>query len=214
MNGRSTSSNLLEFLHYSIKALNTNKQVDVLYTDFSKAFDVVDHSILVSKLDNFGLPVNLIEWLKSYLSNRRQYVNYGHVQSNKYVVNSGVPQGSHLGPILFLLFINDIVSAAGEYVFISLFADDLKMAVSIETINDTNKLQMAINNLKSWCDINKLHLNLDKCSIMSISKKRDQIIRNYSFGNHLFQRVSDHRDLGVIFDNKLNFVKHIDSIEY
>ncbi|XP_031627431.1 uncharacterized protein LOC116343496 [Contarinia nasturtii] len=85
MKGRSTSSNLLEFSHYSIKALNDDKQVEVLYTDFSKAFDIVDHSILISKLQSFHLPPNLIEWIKSYLSNRRQFVKYGQMDSSEFV---------------------------------------------------------------------------------------------------------------------------------
>lgn len=92
------------------------------------------------------------------------------MESSEFVVNSGVPQGSHLGPTLFLLFINDIVrTIGGNDIFISLFADDLKLATAIENITDSNKLQAAINKLKFWCETNSLDLNLDKWSIMSIS---------------------------------------------
>lgn len=211
MMGRSTSSNLLEFLHFATKEIHENNQVDVLYTDFSKAFDLVDHTILVSKLHNFNLPNKLIKWIDSYLSNRRQFVKYEQKESIEYDVNSGVPQGSHLGPTLFLLFINDIVPALGDNVYISLFADDLKIASKINNTSDVNNLQKAIDNLKNWCEENKLHLNLDKCSIMTISRKREKIDANYFYGSHKFNRANEQRDLGVTFDNKLNFVKHTDS---
>lgn len=213
MKSRSTSSNLLEFLHFSIKAMNDDKQVDVLYTDFSKAFDIVDHSVLISKLHNFNLPSNLIDWISSYLTSRRQFVKYEKMDSSDFNVNSGVPQGSHLGPTLFLMFINDIINdIQNDDIFISLFADDLKIATSINNIEDTIKFQHSINKLKVWCERNNLFLNLDKCSVMSITRKRELISNTYIYGGHEFKRVLEQRDLGIIFDNKLNFVKHIDSI--
>lgn len=212
MSGRSTTSNLLEFQQFALKSLNDGKQIDVLYTDFSKAFDIVDHSILFSKLRNFDLPNNLVEWIGSYLSKRSQFVKYNNMESSDFIVNSGVPQGSHLGPTLFLLFINDIVRTIDGSIFVSLFADDLKMATVINNNSDTNKLQSSINKLKMWCKSNKLYLNLNKCSIMSISRKRNLIVNDYFYGDHQFVRVNEQRDLGVIVDNKLNFIKHIESI--
>lgn len=212
MRKRSTSSNLTEFSQYVHKSINGATQVDVLYTDFSKAFDTLNHEKLLRKLNDFNIPSNLINWIKSYLSNRKQFVSYGNCNSSEFVINSGVPQGSHIGPTLFLLFINDIVNDIGEDVFISLFADDLKIAKEIKNNDDTRKLQLAIDKLNHWCDSNDLHLNLSKCSIMTISRKREPILCNYSYKNQAFNRVYEQKDLGVIVDNKFTFVKHIDMI--
>jgi len=201
----------MEFIHFVRK----NKgQVDVLYTDFKKAFDKVNHRILLAKLRKLGLPSNLVDWIESYLCNRRQFVDYNNRHSSEFVVNSGVPQGSHLGPLLFLVFINDIVASLGDDVFISLYADDLKIAVAINTPNDTIKLQTAINQLEKWCIENDLHLNLDKCSILSISNKREHniVIADYKYGSHSFKRVTEQRDLGVTIDSKMNFIAHKSSV--
>lgn len=119
-----------------------------------------------------------------------KFVNYELKESCEFIVNSGVPQASHLGPTLFLLFMNDIVSAIGDDVFISLFDDDLKMAMSIENINDSNKLQVAIDKFgKRWCKTYMMPINLEKCSIMSISRKLEKIDIDYSYGSHRFTRV-------------------------
>lgn len=146
------------------------------------------------------------------MSDRRQFVDYNGHYSTEFTINSGVPQGSHLGPLLFLVFINDIVEKMGENVFISIFADDLKIAVSMNSINDSIKLQSAIDELEMWCNENDLHLNLDKCSILSITNKRDIIEAEYKYGNHIFKRVTEQRDLGVIIDTKLNFASHKSSL--
>ncbi|RYE19246.1 MAG: reverse transcriptase family protein, partial [Sphingobacteriaceae bacterium] len=204
---RSPTTNLMEFVHFII---GNKGQVDVLYTDFKKAFDKVNHQIPINKMNELGLPQNLIYWIKSYLTDRRQFVDYNGKHSSEFVVNSGVPQGSHLGPLLFLIFINDIVANLGNEVFISLFADDLKIAVAINSIADTIKLQTAINKLEKWCNANDLHLNLDKCSVLSISNRHENniIVADYKYGNHIFKRVAEQKDLGVIIDSKLNFIAH------
>lgn len=207
---RSTVTNLMEFSNFVHK--NRSTQVDVLYTDFMKAFDKVNHRKLLSKLGLFGLPGNLLMWLKSYLSDRCLFVNYESKSSVEFVANSGVPQGSHLGPTLFLLFINDIAEKFGDDIFLSLFADDLKIAVVIRTHHDTVKLQTAIEQLREWCNENDLHLNLNKCCIMSISNKLELIDGHYCYGSQQFQRVQQQKDLGVIIDAKMKFNGHIDAI--
>ena len=210
--GKSTVTNLSEFTTYALKGISAGFQVDVLYTDFAKAFDRVNHKILFAKLRNYNIPENLIAWLKSYLSNRRQFVRYGNSDSTEFTVNSGVPQGSHIGPTLFLLFINDLATHLGDDVYISLFADDVKLAKVINSPLDAASLQSAINKLKEWCDTNELHLNLSKCEVLTLSHKRNNVSTNYNFGNHTFEHVNQHKDLGVLIDQKLKFNEHIEAI--
>ena len=212
MKHRSTTGNLMEFVTYAKMGLSSKAQVDVLYTDFSKAFDRVNHKILLNKLSNFNIPGNLLQWIGSYLSNRRQFVKYRRAESSDFIVASGVPQGSHIGPTLFLLFINDIASIVDDVTLISLFADDIRITRTIKSTNDILSLQRIINRLKQWCDENDLHLNLDKCAILSIHRGWNPISTSYFYGNYEFKRVSEHRDLGVIIDNKLSFTSHIEFI--
>ncbi|XP_031629236.1 uncharacterized protein LOC116344703, partial [Contarinia nasturtii] len=157
----------------------------------SKALDKVCHDKLSSKLGTFNLPINFISLLRSYLSGRSQFVKYGNSESADFNGTSGVPQGSHLGPTLFLLFINDIVYDMDD-VFISLFADDVKIAKMIKTEHDANVLQQAIDKLKRW--------------------GKSITTTNYTYGDHVFDRVTEHKDLGTIIDSKLSFAKHIDAI--
>lgn len=212
MKQRSTSSNLMEFVHYGLNGMNSCKQVDVLYTDFSKAFDRVNHAVLLRKLRTFGLPSNLVNWISSYLSNRNQFVKLGSAESRNFMVSSGVPQGSHLGPLLFLLFINDLPSIATDDTLISMFADDVRIAKTIRSPNDALILQATINRLKDWCSSNDLHLNLNKCAVLTLHKSRSWSRYLYTFGDHSFAVSDQQRDLGVLIDSKLSFVSHVDWI--
>lgn len=146
------------------------------------------------------------------MSNRLQFVKYGSSESAEFESTSGVPQGSHLGPTLFLIFINDIANDLGIEVFISLFADDLKIAMKIKSADDAIKLQEAINKLKVWCESNGLQMNLKKCAVLTINRNRTHISTDYYFGAHKFEKVSEFRDLGVLIDSKISFAKHISTI--
>lgn len=172
MKRRSTSTNLMDFIHYSINGLKACNRVDVLYLDFSKAFDRVNYSILLGKLLSFEISKNIIKWIGSYLSNRRQYVKLGAAESADFIVNSGVPQGSHIGPTLFLLFKNDLPPVATDDVFLSMFTDDIRVAKKIAHPNDISGSQSTIDCIHHWCNLNDLHLNLDKCSILMLYRGR------------------------------------------
>jgi hypothetical protein len=208
--GRSTSTNLSCISHFISAALDKNTQVDVIYTDFSKAFDRIDHNILLNKLRHFGFSDSLLNLFESYLSDRFCYVNVLGLYSARLVVNSGVPQGSNLGPLLFLLFINDIVEIFSLNVL--LFADDVKLYSTIRDISDCMRLQSNIDVLYGWCRSNGLPLNRDKCYILSFSRKTKPLMFDYRIGNALLTRCFTFKDLGVTFDAQFTFNEHVDII--
>lgn len=150
-----------------------------------------------------------MKWLESYLKGRVQFVCIDEVLSKPILVSSGVPQGSHLGPLLFLIFINDLPS-----IFLNssqlLFADDLKFFRCIKSINDCHLLQDDISKLSQWCTKNQLYLNVAKCQCFSFCRNFSEIIFDYKIENQVLERVREKKDLGVVFDPKLNFVKHIE----
>jgi hypothetical protein len=208
--GRSTSTNLSCISHFISAALDKNTQVDVIYTDFSKAFDRIDHNILLNKLRHFGFSDSLLNLFESYLSDRFCYVNVLGFYSARLVVNSGVPQGSNLGPLLFLLFINDIVEIFSLNVL--LFADNVKLYSTIRDISDCMRLQSNVDVLYGWCRSNGLPLNRDKCYILSFSRKTKPLMFDYRIGNALLTRCFTFKDLGVTFDAQFTFNEHVDII--
>jgi ribonuclease P/MRP protein subunit RPP40 len=159
----------------------------VIYTDFSKAFDKLNHNILLSKLSAFGFSPSLLSLLKSYMSDRVLYVEYMGFSSFRFTVNSGIPQGSNLGPLLFLLFINDINEIFTIDSF--LYADDLKLYSRIHNMHDCIELQSNVDLLSDCCSRNKLLLNKDKCITVSYSRKHDICRFDYKIDNHTLSVV-------------------------
>ena len=150
MKGRSTTSNLITITEFISESINNNSQVDVIYTDFSKAFDRLDHVILTTNLSGkFGFSLRLTNFISSYLSDRPQHVEcLGH-SSSEIIAPSGVPQGSILGPLLFNSFINQISKDLDVHSL--LYCDDKKIYYRIDTINDCIRLQSALNLVNDWC---------------------------------------------------------------
>lgn len=210
--GRSTSTNLIEFVSHATKVLESKAQLDVIYTDFKKAFDRVKHSVLIRKLNEMGIHSSLLGWILSYLSGRSQYVKLSGWTSRTFNVTSGVPQGSHLGPLLFVLFMNDATKVFKSSSTYFLYADDLKICRVIRSVRDTIELQRDLNNLVVWCQNNCLCLNVDKCNIMSFTWKRSTIESVYMIQGVVLTRLHVMRDLGVLMDKKLTFSKHVEHI--
>lgn len=210
MRNRSTTTNLFCITQFVAQHLDMNVQVDVIYTDFSKAFDRLDHGILLNKLEKFGLSLPLLNLFKSYLSGRTQYVDCRGFISQEILVSSGVPQGSILGPLLFILFINDIVKDLDVHYL--LYADDVKIFCAINNASDCLNLQNNLNKLNKWCVLNNLPLNASKCNVMTFSRKLSPIWHNYILNNVTLSRQDSIKDLGVIFDTKLSFNFHVNEI--
>ena len=207
--GRSCVTQLLATLSDWLKCLDINIPVDAIYLDFQKAFDTVPHKRLLSKLSGYGIVNNVLNWIEDFLSDRTQYVTVNNYSSPKVPVSSGVPQGSVLGPSLFVYFINDLPNFCETLLHI--FADDTKVYQSITSHNDCCKLQETIHALNDWSDKWLIKFNINKCKVLHLGHNNPQF--NYTMRDGENQITLDkticEKDLGVNIDNKLTFNKHI-----
>lgn len=209
--GRSVETNLITYTNFIHNAFNGSNQVDAIYTDFSKAFDRIDHNILMRKLSQFEIPQGLLAWLGSYITDRFQAVRVGNFVNAFHRVSSGVPQGSHLGPILFLAYINDI-TVCFEHSRFLLYADDCKIFLDLNCNSDCSNLQSDLDRFHKYCTDNSLFLNYNKCSKITFSRSRYPLNFSYILGGTALQSVDRICDLGVMFDCKLSFNLHVDYI--
>lgn len=208
---RSTATNLVSFINEVSHMLDQRSTVGVIYTDFSKAFDKVNHELLLRKLSSYGIAEPFLGWCGSYLLDRKSSVVVNGESSDTYNIDSGVPQGSHLGPLLFNIFINDIGQCFKHSNYF-LFADDLKFFRVIDCSTDVLKLQEDIDNLNLWCEANVMCLNVSKCFSMQFSRKKNIDRPLFHIKNIILQNVDQIRDLGIIVDTKLRFNIHIDQV--
>lgn len=207
---RSTTTNLLVYHQYLIESLEGGYQVDSIYTDYSKAFDRVSHCLLLKKLELMGINDVALKWLESFLVDRFQCVKINNFLSQEFRVPSGVPQGSHCGPVLFKLFTNDVGEVLDSLHL--LFADDLKLYRAIRNTQDYLVLQHDLERLVSWSESNGLCLNPVKCSVITFSKSRNFKRFAYDINGDTLGRSSQVKDLGIIFDEQINFRSHISKI--
>ena len=205
--GLSTVTNLLQFSSQIIDGFTSRMQTDVVYTDFSKAFDKVNHGLLIHKLNLIAFNDNLINWIFSYLTNREQMVTFNGSFSKRISIPSGVPQGSHLGPVLFILYINDLPNAIFNSEVI-MYADDVKIFRSYKDPLTQVELQNDLNSLFLWCSANFLDLNIKKCKHMVFSRS-PVIPSRYTLGGVPLELVETILDLGILLDRKLTFNNHI-----
>ena len=203
--GRSCNTQLLEIMEIWTKWMDLGIPWDVVYTDFSKAFDSVPHKRLLSKLYSYGIRGNLLNWIENFLSDRKQRVALGKHMSEWKPVTSGIPQGSVLGPILFVIFINDMPDTIAS--FKTLFADDAKIFKAIESLNDITIIQDDICKLMQWSIKWQLPFNVSKCKVMHYGKKNPNHV--YSMNNLQLASDTEEKDLGVIFDTSMTFKTHI-----
>ena len=214
MTCRSTITNLTLFTNSIFSSFNRNNQLDEIYLDFRKTFDLINHNILLLKLKEYNFPTSIIGWFENYLFDRNSYEQIKGTKSRKYyyIATSGVPQTSHLGLLLFLLFIKDFPHVI-EFSNILLFADDIKLYLEISNVQDCLKMQSHLYKLMNWCNANLLFLNFDKCLTISFSRSANHVVFNYLLKiNTSCGRVDSIKDLGVIFDSKLTFNEQLDYV--
>jgi len=202
----STCSQLLECVNDWTIELNVRHSVDVAYIDFQKAFDSVVGSKLCHKLSNYGISGRLLGWLSAFLSDRVQAVKVNNKVSDYVSVKSGVPQGSILGPVLFLLYVNDLVDLFGPGLKAKLFADDVKIYAVINDVNDTIAFQTGLDALNAWSIAWQLPISLNKCSVLHLG--RNNIGHSYQLNCVQLPDVLEVIDLGIKIDSNLRFTKH------
>jgi len=207
---RSSVTNLLDCLSDWTLALDNRHSVTVAYIDYSKAFDMVSHSKLLYKLSCFGICGNLLKWIGDFLDNRTQCVRIGSAISCPRQLISGVVQGSVLGPLLFLLYVDDVVRLFSSGVLCNMYADDLKLYSIIQTSEDVSELQRSLNALVAWSDEWQLTISSTKSAVLSLGYSK--VEQSYKINQANVSFVPAMRDLGVIIDNKLTMSQHISTI--
>ena len=210
---RSTAMAVVELTENISTAINNKEYMVGVFIDLQKAFDTIDHNILFKKLYRYGIRGIALSWLKSYLSNRTQYVNLNGVGSETLPITFGVPQGSVLGPKLFILYINDICDALNDLKCV-LFADDTSLYCSG---SDLNQLLQVVEDdlklLKKWFDINKLSLNINKTKFIIFGNKKVHSPVKLTIDSTEIEQTTHIKFLGVIIDNKLTWKPHIDNVK-
>lgn len=205
----SCETQLLLFTHKLHAILDRRSFADCIFLDFAKAFDKVSHRLLLLKLRNIGIETNVLKWLESFLTNRQQFVTANDVSSSLAPVISGVPQGTVLGPLLFLIYINDLPNCVSSS--IHLFADDCVFFREITTNDDIHALQSDINAISNWCSTWQMKLNVKKCKFMRVSRL-STIPPSYHLDHIALESVSSYKYLGLHITTDLSWKKHIDFI--
>ena len=218
---KSTVTNLLQALNIWTDALSHGFPIDIVYFDYEKAFDKVPHRRLLCQLQSLGITSEPLAWIEDFLSSRTQTVSVNGMSSATTEVTSGVPQGSVLGPILFLLYVCDASKLVNN--FLSLFADDTKLySILLDLDHSPEELQEDVDSLCRWSEKMLMSYNIDKCHTLHLGPKnpnQNYILSKSNITNeedsyvhlHKMNNVAAEKDLGVIIDNKLSFNQHIES---
>ena len=208
--GRSTAQAITEITDTLKTAIDNNLLTCAIFLDFSKAFDTVNHQILLKKMQNYGIRGLPLNWFTSYLTNRQQYVSLGNVESSKQTMVCGIPQGSSLGPLLFLLYINDLPNSS-NLLSCRIFADDTNVFVSSKNASNLETLvNTELGKIKEWCDINKLSINFKKTNFMIVkSVRKKQVNIDVKIGNQSILRTDHIKYLGVMIDDSISWKYHI-----
>ncbi|CAM4321681.1 unnamed protein product [Lepidochelys kempii] len=197
--GRSCQTNLISFFERVTDFLDKGNAVDLIYLDFSKAFDTVPHGELLVKLDKMGINRKIERWIGNWLKGRLQRVLLKGELSGWREVTSGVPQGSVLGPILFNLFIADLGTKSGSVLI--KFADDTKLGGIANLEKDRDTLQEDLDDLVNWSNRNRMKFNSEKCKVMHLGINNKNF--SYKLGTHQLEVTEEEKDLGVLVDHRM-----------
>ena len=208
ISGRSTLTQLLYYLDECLKKIASGNVVDSIYLDFSKAFDTVPHRRLLGKLESYGIQGKILAWIKSFLQDRTQQVVVNGSTSDIAPVISGIPQGTVLGPVLFVIYINDLLDEISSDGL--MFADDTKIFRQIASREDAMELQRDLRKLEEWSNTWLLQFNAEKCHVLTLGRFENiKHAHQYTLCNNELEHVSEEKDLGVTIDEELKFAEHI-----
>ena len=206
--GRSTVTQLLVYFDKCAEMVAKGKVVDSIYLDFQKAFDTVPHRRLMKKLKAYGISGSVYEWIDEYLSGRSQVVVVNGEKSNEAPVISGIPQGTFLGPLLFVVYINDLLDNISSNGL--MYADDTKIFREISSRADAEALQLDIQKLEEWTEKWLLRFHPDKCHVLSLGKiENTKHTHRYQICDQEMEHVFEEKDLGITFDSDISFREHI-----
>jgi hypothetical protein len=208
---RSTESQLIQTIDDILKNADERGHTDILILDFSKAFDTVPHARLMKKLQHYGINDKTHRWLRNWLTGRKQRVVVEGEESRTEQVKSGVPQGTVLGPLMFLVYINDIADNI-QHSTVRLFADDCLLYRNIKSIEDTIKLQDDLTAMENWAKKWQMIFNPTKCYHLRSTRQKKPIKSHYKMLCHQLEEVEHHPYLGVEFSNDYSWSHHIDKV--
>ena len=208
--GRSCETQLSGLVDDLARSLDSKGQTDLIVLDFSKAFDKVPHKRLLYKINQVGIDGSLLKWIEIFLTKRHQRILLEGETSIQTSVTSGVPQGTVMGPLLFLLYINDIPNAISSKV--RLFADDAILYREIKSPEDSLSLQKDLDALCEWGKTWQMSFNTTKCHIMHVSHKTKPLLSEYHMGSHSLLAVDHHPYLGVELSKNLSWATHISKV--
>jgi ribonuclease P/MRP protein subunit RPP40 len=208
---RSCQTQLLMLVDDILKSLTLKSQVDLILLDFSKAFDMVNHEKLLYKLHFYGVRGQTLKWIKAFLDNRSQSVVVSGSTSGTIPVSSGVPQGSVLGPLLFLIYINDLPDSV-KHSKVRLFADDTAIYISLTVSSHSSLLQQDLHQLELWEEKWDMKFNPSKCQVLQITRRETPIPTQYILHNTTLQTVPSAKYLGITISHNLSWNEHIDNI--
>ena len=209
--GRNTSLAVVKLVSQVVQAYHQKIYSACFFLDLRKAFDTVNHELLIKKLEHYGFRGQCSEYMRSYYSNRRQYVRIGDNDSSFRSVVSGVPQGSIIGPLCFSLYINDMPLAVDEEVI--LFADDAAFVIVSHSLAGLyKKIKKLFSDLSKYLNMNRLIPNSGKSKLMIFRSRPTMELPSFSFGGEEIEWVTDYKYLGITLTNNLNYSKHINNV--